>query len=129
MKKMADHMIRTHGAFSWFELGTTDVEGAKQFYSTLLGWDFTSMGPDMGGIYEVVNLNGVGIGGIHPKQEMAPAPMWGTVISVDDVEASAEKVQQLGGNVIVPPTEIPGVGKFSLVQDPQGAVFSIITYA
>jgi predicted enzyme related to lactoylglutathione lyase len=121
-------MIKTHGAFTWFELATTDVDGAKKFYSELLGWDFTSMGPDMGD-YEVINLNGIGIGGIIPKQEMAPTSMWGTVIAVNDVEASTEKAQQLGGNIIVPPTDIPTVGRFSMVQDPQGAVFSIITYS
>jgi predicted enzyme related to lactoylglutathione lyase len=128
VKKMSDHMIRTHGAFSWFELATSDVDGAKKFYSDLLGWDFSSMGMDMGP-YDVINLNGVGIGGIYPKQDTAPTSMWGTVISVDDVDASAEKARQLGGNLIVPPTDIPTVGRFSLVQDPQGAVFSIITYA
>jgi predicted enzyme related to lactoylglutathione lyase len=127
VKKMSDHMIKTHGAFSWFELATTDVDGAKKFYSELLGWDFTSMGPDMGN-YDVINLNGVGIGGIMPKQDMAPTSMWGSVISVNDVDASAEKAQQLGGNVIVPLTDIPTVGRFCMIQDPQGAVFSIITY-
>jgi len=124
---MSDQMINTHGAFTWFELATTDVEGAKKFYSELLGWKFDSMGPDFGN-YDVVNLNGRGIGGISPKPDSAPVSMWGTVIAVTNVEESAEKVKELGGTLIVPPTEIPTVGKFSLVQDPQGAVFSIITY-
>jgi predicted enzyme related to lactoylglutathione lyase len=116
-----------HGTFSWFELATTDVDGAKKFYSALLGWDFRSMGPDMGN-YVVINLNGVGMGGIMTKPETAPTSMWGNYITVDDVDASAEKAQQLGGNIIVPPTDIPTVGRFSMIQDPQGAVFSIVTY-
>jgi uncharacterized protein len=125
---MSDHMIKTHGAFSWFELGTTDVDGAKKFYSALLGWDFISMAPDMGN-YDVINLNGVGIGGVYPKQDKASTSMWRNVIAVDDVDAAAEKAQQLGGTIIVPITDIPTVGRSCMIQDPQGAVFSIITYA
>jgi uncharacterized protein len=125
---MSDHMIKTHGAFSWFELATTDVDEAKKFYSALLGWDFTSMGPEMGN-YDVINLNGVGIGGIFPKQDLASSPMWKNVISVDDVDASAEKAQQLGASIVDPPADIPTVGRFCTIQDPQGAVFLLITYA
>jgi predicted enzyme related to lactoylglutathione lyase len=125
---MSDHMIKTHGAFSWFELGTTDVEGAKKFYSELLGWDFISMAPEMGN-YDVINLNGVGIGGVYPKQDKASTSMWRNVIAVDDVDAAVEKAQQLGGTIIVPITDIPTVGRSCMIQDPQGAVFSIITYA
>jgi predicted enzyme related to lactoylglutathione lyase len=124
---MSDHMIKTHGAFSWFELGTTDVEGAKKFYSELLGWDFISMAPEMGN-YDVINLNGVGIGGVYPKQDKASTSMWRNVIAVDDVDAAVEKAQQLGGTIIVPITDIPTVGRSCMIQDPQGAVFSIITY-
>jgi predicted enzyme related to lactoylglutathione lyase len=128
VKKMSDHMIKTNGAFSWFELPTTDVDGAKKFYSALLGWDFTSMGPEMGN-YDVINLNGVGIGGIFPEEDKAQTPMWRNVISVDDVDASVEKAQQLGGKIIVPITDIPSVGRSCMIQDPQGAVFQLITYA
>jgi predicted enzyme related to lactoylglutathione lyase len=55
--------------------------------------------------------------------------MWRNVIAVDDVDAAVEKAQQLGGTIIVPITDIPTVGRSCMIQDPQGAVFSIITYA
>ena len=126
--KSENKMITTHGAFSWFELATTDVEGAKKFYSSLLGWEYSAMGPEMGD-YEIINVNGIGVGGISPKPEMAPASMWGTVISVNDVDASAAKAEELGGSVIVPLMDIPGIGRFCMVRDPQGATFSIITYS
>jgi predicted enzyme related to lactoylglutathione lyase len=128
VKKMSDHMIKTHGAFSWFELATTDVDGAKKFYSELLSWNFTSIGPEMGN-YAIINLNGVGIGGIFPKDDMAQTAMWRNVISVDDVDASAEQALQLGGKIIVPITDIPTVGRSCMIQDPQGATFQLITYA
>jgi uncharacterized protein len=125
-EKMSE-MIKTHGAFTWFELPTTDVDGAKKFYSALLGWDFTTMGPEMGN-YAIINLNGAGIGGIFPKDEQAQTAMWRNVISVDDVDASVEKVQQLGGKIIVPIMDIPTVGRSCMIQDPQGAMIQLITY-
>jgi predicted enzyme related to lactoylglutathione lyase len=62
------------------------------------------------GNYDVINQNGVGIGGIFPMHDIA-TPMWRNVISVDDVDASAEKAQQLGAKIIVPLTDIPTVGR------------------
>ncbi len=124
------------GMFSWFELTTSDVAGAKAFYGKLLGWSFeTNM--DAGMEYTLVKVEGVPhpVAGMFDKQnlmvenkEQIP-PHWGNYITVDDVDTSAQKVTALGGNIIVPPTDIPTVGRFCVIQDPQGAVVSLITYA
>ncbi len=54
--------------------------------------------------------------------------MWGIYVTVSDVDATAKKVGELGGKILFPPTDIPNVGRFCVIQDPQGAVISAITY-
>ncbi len=124
---MSDNAMVRHGAFSWSELLTTDVQAAKQFYTALLGWTVEEV-PGMA--YTVVQTGGAGIGGIMaiPSQASCASPHWGTYVTVDDVDATARKAQELGAKTIVPLTDIPNVGRFYTFQDPQGAVISIITY-
>jgi len=121
--------FKQHGAFSWCELMTSDVEAAKTFYSKLFGWDTEDMSmPGM--TYTVVKTGGNGIGGIMtmPKEAQGIPPAWGTYVTVDDVDATAKTAGQLGAKLLVPPTDIPDVGRFCVIQDPQGAVISAITY-
>jgi uncharacterized protein len=120
--------METHGAFSWNELTTSDAATARKFYGELLGWQFKDM--NMGsGTYTVINAGGQDIGGISstPQAKGMP-PFWGAYITVDNVDALAERVKRLGGKIAVPPTDIPTVGRFALIQDPQGASISLITY-
>ncbi len=122
--------FKQHGAFSWFELITTDVARAKKFYSALFSWDTEDM--NMGDMnYTVVKVGKEGLGGIMktPPQAEGMPPNWGVYVTVDDVDATAGKVEELGGKILVPPTDIPTVGRFCVLRDPQGAVISAITYA
>lgn len=127
---MEDHTKQ--GAFSWHELLTKDVGASKEFYSELLGWDMEDVPLDPGGTYTVVKVDDEQVGGIMtiPPQaeEMGARPYWGTYITVDDVDETAAKAQELGAATLVPPTDIPGVGRFSTIQDPQGAIVSVIKY-
>lgn len=125
---MADP-FKQHGAFSWCELMTTDAEAAKAFYTKLFGWDSEDM-PMPGMTYTVVKAGGNGIGGIMaiPKEAQGKPPAWGPYVTVDDVDLTAKIAVQLGAKLCVPPQDIPGVGRFSVIQDPQGAALSIITY-
>ncbi len=120
-----------HGAASWIELMTTDVDAAKAFYSSLLGWTTHDepMG-DTGQTYTVVKAGATDIGGImrQPPGMEEVRPCWSTYITVDDVDATAQQAQALGATTIVPLTDIPNVGRFYVFQDPQGAVISVITY-
>jgi len=127
--------VQKSGMFSWFELTTDDVEGAMSFYGALLGWQFVTT-QDAGIPYTHAVVEGVErpVAGMFDKKyvltestEKLP-PHWGSYITVDDADASAERVKVLGGVVIVPPTDIPGVGRFTVIQDPQGAVVSLIAY-
>jgi len=65
---------------------------------------------------------------IPPQAEGTP-PNWGGYVTVDDVDATARKAEELGAKILVPLTDIPNVGRFFVLQDPQGAVVSAITYA
>ncbi|HLP97788.1 MAG TPA: VOC family protein [Sideroxyarcus sp.] len=129
-----DEQFQQHGAFSWCELVTTDAEAAKAFYAKLFGWNIADMSmPGMS--YAVVEPRGKsskGIGGIMPMPKDAPpgmAPMWGVYVTVDDVDATARTAEQLGAKLLVPPQDIPKVGRFCVIRDPQGAVINAITYA
>jgi predicted enzyme related to lactoylglutathione lyase len=121
--------FKQQGAFSWFELMTTDVDVAKKFYTNPFGWNTEDM--TMGDMnYTVVKVGEESLGGIMstPPQAEGTPPNWGVYVTVDDVDATARKAEELGGKVLVPPTDIPNVGRFSMLQDPQGAVISAITY-
>jgi predicted enzyme related to lactoylglutathione lyase len=136
---MSDHAMEmsAHGTFCWNELGTTDDEAAKKFYAELLGWTFKegdvpASAECEGGApmkYTEIVAGGKPAGGIY---KMGPefggaASHWMAYVAVDDVDASAKKVEELGGKVCVPPTDIPNVGRFSVINDPTGATLSLIT--
>jgi predicted enzyme related to lactoylglutathione lyase len=122
-----DEQYKQHGAFSWSELITTDVNAAKAFYTRLFGWETTEMSmPGM--TYTIVKAGGKEIGGIMAVPQTGMPPMWGTYVTVDDVDKIAKTAVQLGGKLLMPPTDIPKVGRFCVIKDPQGAVINAITY-
>lgn len=125
---MEEH-FKKHGAFSWCELITTDVKAAKAFYTKLFGWGLEDM--NMGDMtYTVVSAGEKPIGGImntSPEAQGMP-PAWGSYVTVDDVDATAKMAEDLGGKVLMKPQDIPEVGRFCVIQDPQGAIISAITY-
>jgi uncharacterized protein len=121
--------FQQHGAFSWCELMTSDPKAAQAFYGEIFGWDMKD-GP-IGDIdYTVVSAGGEQIGGITGIPAGAPnmPPSWGTYVTVDNVELTVKKAAALGGKVLMEPREIPDVGQFALIQDPQGAILSVISY-
>ncbi len=118
-----------HGAFSWCELMTTDVAAATAFYTKLFGWDTEDMSmPGM--TYTVVKAGGEGIGGIMPIPQEAKGmpPIWGVYVTVDDVDKTAKNAVELGAKIYMQPQDIPNVGRFCVIQDPQGAMINVITY-
>ncbi len=123
-----DEKLRKHGSISWSELMTTDVAGAKKFYSDLFGWEFDEM-PMEEMTYSVVKANGDAVGGIMPMPKDAPPmpPVWGIYVSVDNVDETTEKATTMGATILMPPRDIPEVGRFAVIKDPQGAFISMIT--
>ena len=124
--------LKRHGNFSLNELLTTDLASAKEFYGELFGWSFTETKNIYGNSYLVIHKGNTVIGGMMLKDGIVPddvPPLWDPYVSVDDVEASAKRVEKLGGEVVVPPTDIPNVGRFCVIRDPQGASLNLITDA
>lgn len=119
------------GAFSWCELLTTDPEAAKAFYGKLFDWTLEPAPNAPPGIdYAIAKCNGEAVAGMMKLPPSAPGipPHWGSYITVNDVEATIGQAVELGATVCVPAQDIPQVGRFSVLQDPQGAVFGIISY-
>jgi hypothetical protein len=122
-------MSDDHGRFIWYELMTPDVAGAKDYYRRVVGWQAQDM-PMPGGAYTVLDVGGAGVGGMMPLGEEHKAagvpPNWTGYVFVDDCDASAEKARALGGSVMRPPQDIPGIGRFAIIADPAGAVLAIM---
>ena len=125
---MADR-FKQHGAFSWNELMTTDPDAAKDFYGKLFKWELNDM--PMGEMtYTVVKAGDEEVAGIMqipPDTEGAP-PNWSAYVTVDNVDQTVKQAEELGGRIAVPARDIPEVGRFAVIQDPQGAMISVITY-
>ncbi|MDE2614897.1 MAG: VOC family protein [Burkholderiales bacterium] len=129
MKEYAE-VFKTPGAFSWTELMTPDPKAASEFYASLFGWTFDTM--DMGdGPYRVVKVGETAVGGMMktPPTAQGMPPAWACYVTVASADATAERCKSLGGKVLLGPVDIPKVGRFVVLQDPQGAVFNAIAYA
>ena len=115
----------SEGVFVWDELGTTDADGAQRFYEAVFGWTTKDMGEEFGG-YRIFERGDAQVGGLmaNPKPEI-PA-MWTPYVGVEDTVASCAKAKELGAEVLVEPMDVPTVGRFAILKDPQGAVFGII---
>ena len=117
-------------SFIWYELMTTDVAAAETFYKNVVGWTsqpFGSSGMD----YIVFNAGERGVAGLMLLPEEAKAmgtpPCWMGYIFAGDVDAATTSVKRAGGAVYREPTDIPEVGRFSVVADPQGAAFMLMS--
>ena len=118
-----------HGTVCWNELITRDMARAEKFYTELLGWKAVDSGmPGMK--YTMFQAGDKHAGGMMTMPADAPDDLpshWLTYISVDGIDALAEKVKELGGTVLHGPMDVPTVGRFCIIQDPTGGVISLIT--
>jgi uncharacterized protein len=127
----------TAGTFSWHELMTSDYEKAFDFYQELFGWEKTAamdMGEN-GGMYQMFGRAGAAplpsgdpamLGGMMNKPaDMPMPPAWILYVMLDDVDDAAERVKQLGGQLVFGPMEVPGGDRVATAIDPQGALFGM----
>ncbi|GAN76727.1 VOC family protein [Acidisphaera rubrifaciens] len=119
-------MSASQGRFVWCELCTTDAPAASAYYTAVVGWTAEDSGfADRS--YTILRAGEGRIGGIFPWPQAAldagARPQWLGYIWSDDVDADAARVTAAGGTVSHPPSDIPGVGRFAHVTDPQGAPF------
>lgn len=117
------------GSIVWHDLMTTDRDRALAFYTALVGWRVQEqdMGPPMG-VYPMLMVGEqYGFGGVVPLDPAHGMPShWMSYADVDDIDAVCARVGQAGGAVPVPPSPIPGVGRFAVIQDPTGAYLSVV---
>lgn len=121
---MATH--KQSGRFVWYDLYTGDSAAAIEFYGSVIGWGTEPFpGGDMP--YTMWTNEGAPFGGLMEiSSEMGEAPPhWLPYISVEDVDETVERIQELGGGLHVPPQDIPNAGRFAIVTDPQGGFFAI----
>lgn len=119
-------LVNIPNTLSWNELQTRELDAAKDFYAAVFGWTYEV---DQNGYVAAAADGRVQAGMMAIDESWGPVPNnWTNYFLVENVEASAAKVSELGGSVMVPPTAAGEVGKFAVFQDPQGAVTSIIEY-
>ena len=111
-----------YGTWCHVEIGADDVARAKKFYGDCFGWTFRDI-PEMEYALYETGEGGIG-GGMMKRNENMPRQMVNYAF-VEDVEASAKRVEECGGAVVMEKTEVPGAGWFSVVSDPEGNVFGI----
>lgn len=117
------------GTFCWVELGTTDGESAKKFYTGLFGWDFFDAPAGPGGVYTMLKLGGKDVGALYqmPPEMTAQGipPHWLSYVSVAGVDEAAAKAKEAGATLMKEPFDVMTVGRMAVVQDPTGAVFAL----
>lgn len=123
-------LVGAPGSVCWSELATRDADGAKSFYSGLFGWGFKESTDAMP--YTELSNGENAIGGIIAmvgEQWHGIPPYWSIYFAVENCEQTVAQARELGGTIHMPPTDIPNVGPFSVIGDPQGAVFQVIQLA
>jgi uncharacterized protein len=121
----------SHGSFYWNELMARDVEQARNFYGSTIGWTFEAM-PMPDGTYWVAKMDDEPVAGIFPMSgpDFAGVPEnWLAYLAVDDVDAVLEAAKAAGAKVVREPFDVPSVGRVAIVQAPGGATIAWITPA
>ncbi len=121
-------MTNKDGTPIWYELMSHAPDPAQDFYRAVMGWAFDKPAGGMDRDYRTfAATDGEGVSGVMKAPKAAPfVPIWAVYFGVADVDAAAAKVKSLGGSVDMEPQDIPGVGRFAFVADPQGARFYLM---
>lgn len=126
---MAEITSHKPGHFSWVDLATTDVEGAKKFYTALFGWTINDLGSESDMVYSMFQLRGKDVcacSGLMKEQAALGMPThWNCYITVKNAADATSSAEKLGANVVMPPMDVMGAGRMSVLQDPTGAFIQI----
>ncbi len=119
------------GALCWAELSTNDTDAATEFYSALFGWSANVNKSPTGADYTMFSIEdrpAAGMLEIQPEWGDMPSS-WSIYIGTDDLDAALEKAKSMGGNSFMPVMEVPDIGRFTMLQDPQGSHFTLMEFA
>jgi hypothetical protein len=114
------------GHFFWNELHTSDPTRALEFYDAVVGYSHRSMDMGPGGTYHILARDGKDRAGVTAHLAPGVPPHWLPYVSVDDPDATVARARKLGANIPMACENIPGVGRFGVMQDPTGAVLAIM---
>jgi uncharacterized protein len=112
------------GTPCWVDYGAADLDATKAFYASVLGWEYSGGEPEFGG-YLTVMRNGRMAGGMGPQQDPDDPPRWTTYFAADDAAATAAKIKDAGGRVLVEPMQVGPMGTMVIALDPQGNPFGL----
>jgi predicted enzyme related to lactoylglutathione lyase len=122
-------MGNSGGRFVWYELATTDIEGAKAFYADVMDWG-TAEAAMPGSAYSLFTAGDGPVAGVMnlpaDARRTGAGPQWIGYVAVDDVDAAVGRVKQLGGTVRLAPMNVPNVSRFSVIADPQMATLALV---
>ncbi len=111
------------GEFSWNELVSSDVAGAKKFYAGLFGWQSEAFAGSTD--YTLFKQGDAMVGGLMQCPKPGVPSHWLPYVTVDDVDASAAKAKSLGAQIVMEPFDVPMVGRIAVLLDPQGAAIGL----
>lgn len=114
-----------HGGFVWYELMTNDAESAGRFYASVVpGWTFGGRVPVDIDYRMILRSDGGNAGGVmqldESMRQSGARPAWLGYVGVGDVDATVAQVEEKGGSTLMPPWDVPGVGRLAMIADPQG---------
>lgn len=112
------------GTPCWVDLGTTNMATAKRFYAELFGWEYTEEETDSSP-YTMATKNGLTAAGIGPNPDDNMPTVWSTYFAVDDADATAQKIKEAGGTLIMDCFDVMDAGRMAFALDPTGAGFGI----
>jgi predicted enzyme related to lactoylglutathione lyase len=112
------------GTPCWIDLGAPDIEAARHFYSSLLGWTYQGGEEEYGG-YLTALSGGRKAAGLGPQMDPDDPPRWTTYFATDDVDATAARITEAGGSVVMPPMDVGPMGRMAIAVDPQGNPFGL----
>jgi predicted enzyme related to lactoylglutathione lyase len=126
---MSERSDYNDGEFCWVDLATPDLDASAKFYGDLIGWKFEPAevpeGVDVGG-YGNFTYEGKPVAGMGRIMQEGQPPAWSSYVKVSDADATAAKVKEAGGTVVLGPMDIPGgAGRFMVCQDAEGAFISL----
>jgi predicted enzyme related to lactoylglutathione lyase len=116
----------TPGRFFWNELHTSEPTKALPFYEKVLGFSHRSMDMGPGDTYHILSKGGVDRSGVTSHLPRGVTPHWLPYVFVDDVDVTIARARKLGATIQVGPEDIPGIGRFGVLEDPTGAVLAIM---
>jgi uncharacterized protein len=118
------------GHFAWYELSTPDIDAAKRFYTEVMGWGALDVSAP-GRAYILFTVGQTPVCGLmdlpEDAKDMGGKPCWVGYVRVSDVDATAERIERLGGAVRVPPADVPDISRFAVFADPQSATIALLT--